>query len=470
MRETKNAWPREQTGRGRVFGDARRAYPVNPLCFRRRLGAFFLLGTLIVAVRPALAAPAGASAPELAFPGAEGFGATARGGRGGRELLVTRLDDDPAAPAEGSLRWAVEQRGPRIVKFRVAGTIALRDTLLVREPFLTLDGSDAPGLGVCLRDHSLHLKNTHDVVVRYLRIRHGDVATLQKVAAAGLERPKGSGDLDCVSIDDSQNVIFDHCSLSWSCDEVFGIVRCENVTIQWCLIAEPLADPRIHPYGDRHAFGLNLSANTLSLHHTLLAHYVMRGPQFEANDVRRGLGYDIKMEAIDNVFFDYERSGSRYTTGIEDHPEEAAGTMFAFQFINNTYVSADPQRPEIEAVVKHGVIDRLKVFASGNVGAHRATPASDEWAGALTDEKPRRLVRAATPEIRAQLASEKLFSAPVPVTIEPAAEAYARVLAEAGCNLQRDAFDERILNEVRQRVFGRVVKSQADVGGWPELK
>lgn len=418
----------------------------------------------------ALVAFVPARAAEVAFPGAEGFGATARGGAGGRELLVTSLDDDPKNPVAGTLRWAVNQSGPRIVKFRVAGTVVLKDELLVREPFLTIDGSDAPGLGVCLRDHTLHLKNTHDIIVRYIRIRHGDIATLQKVAAAGLERPKGSGDLDCVSIDDSKNILFDHCSLSWSCDEIFGIVRAENVTIQWCLLAEPLSNPRIHPYGDRHAFGLNLSANTLSLHHNLLAHYVMRGPQFEANDVRRGLGYDIRMEAINNVFFDYERSGSRYTTGIEDHPEEAAGTSFAFQFINNTYVSGDPKRPEIEAVLKHGVIDRLKVFVSGNAGPHRRAATDDEWAGVLTDEKERRLVRTASPELRAQMAAQRLFTPPVPVTVESAEAAYARVLAEAGCNLKRDAFDERILANVRAKKFGVVVKSQADVGGWPDLK
>lgn len=412
----------------------------------------------------------GVAAPDLAFPGAEGFGAQAKGGRGGRELLVTRLDDEPEAPAEGTLRWAVNQAGPRIVRFRVAGTIALKAALRVKEPFLTIDGSDAPGDGVCLRDHTLHLKDTHDVIVRYLRLRHGDVAVLARVAAAGLERHKGSNDLDCVSIDDSKNVIFDHCSLSWCTDEIFGIVRAENVTIQWCLLAEPLANPRAHPYGDRHAFGLNLSANTLSLHHNLVAHYVMRGPQFEANDVRRGLGYDIKMEAINNVFFDYERSGSRYTTGIEDHPAEAAGTSFAFQFINNMYVNPDATHPMIEPVVKHGVIDRLKVFISGNVGPQRPDGKGDELAGVLTDEKPRRTIAGASPEIRAQISSKPLFAPPVPVSVESPASAYDRVLAEAGCNTRRDAVDQRILENVRMRSFGHVVKSQDDVGGWPELK
>ena len=403
-----------------------------------------------------------------AFAGAEGFGAAARGGSGGREFRVTTLDDNPASPAVGSLRWAVQQPGPRTVRFAVAGNIRLRAALVVREPFLTLDGGDAPAGGVCLCDHSLACQRTHDIIVRYLRFRHGDVETLRSVEAAGLARPPGSNDLDCVSLDDCQNVLFDHCSLSWSCDEIFGVVRCQNVTIQWCLIAEPLANPRIHPYGDRHAFGLNLSASTLSLHHCLIAHYVMRGPQFEANDVRRGLGYDVQMEAINNVLFDYERSGSRYTTGIEDHPEEAVGTKFQFQLFNNIYVNRDGGKPEIEAVLKHGVISRLEVAIAGNIGPHWPADGGDQLAGVFTDGK--QPLAAAAADVQRQVTSRRLFTTPIPVTIDPAQAAYSRVLAEAGCHPRRDPVDERILKNVRDRRFGRILKSQGEVGGWPELQ
>jgi len=402
-----------------------------------------------------------------AFDGAEGFGATSRGGAGGQTIRVSTLDDEPASPRPGSLRWCILQPGPRIVRFDIAGNIRLKAPLVVTEPFLTIDGSDAPKGGVCLCDHSLIVKNSHDIVVRYLRLRHGDTETLRSVRASGLPRPKGSSDLDCVSLDDSQNLIFDHCSLSWSCDEVFGIVRCKNVTIQWCLIAEPLANPEIHPYGDRHAFGLNLSANTLTLHHCLIAHYVMRGPQFEANDVRRGLGHDVQMEAINNVFFDYERSGSRYTTGIEDHPEESVGTQFQFQFLNNYYINPDARRPEIEAVLKHGVVDRLQVFISGNLGPHRPTDDLDQLAGVFTDQKQR--MRSAEPAVLGQIARQRLFSSQPAVTVEKAEDAYRRVLASVGCSAKRDAVDRRILEDIDTRRFGRVVKSQDDVGGWPAL-
>src|SRR5579871_4101066 len=161
-----------------------------------------------------------ARAATPAFEGAEGFGAVSLGGSGGVTLRVNTLEDEPRNPAPGSLRWALAQRGPRIVRFDVAGNIRLRAPLIVTEPRLTLDGSDAPGAGVCLCDHSLSFRNTHDVIVRHLRFRRGDVETLKAVASAGLSRPRGSVDLDTVSIDDSKNLIFDHCSLSWSCDEI----------------------------------------------------------------------------------------------------------------------------------------------------------------------------------------------------------------------------------------------------------
>ena len=416
----------------------------------------------------ALFASRAAAGPTVAFVGAEGLGAESRGGADGRVLRVTSLDDDPNDARPGSLRWAIQQAGPRVVRFAVAGNVRLKAPLIVTEPFLTLDGSDAPGDGVCLCDHSLCLRKTHDVIVRHLRLRHGDVETLKDVQASGLSRPKSSYNLDTVSVDDSKNVIFDHCSLSWSCDEVFGIVRCQNVTIQWCIIAEPLANPRIHPYGDRHAFGLNLSASTLSLHHCLIAHYAMRGPQFEANDARRGMGYDVKMEAINNVLFDYERSGSRYTTGIEDHPEEAAETRFQFQFMNNYYLNPDASKPEIEATLKHGVTDRLKVFIQGNRGPHRPTDDVDQLACVFSDRKQN--IRATQSDVLAQIATHRLFTPSVPVTIESAEDAYRRVLEQAGCNTRRDAADRRIVGDVKSRRFGRVIGSQDEVGGWPNLK
>ncbi len=427
----------------------------------------------------ALLAPEMCSADDVvAFKGAQGFGAISRGGARGRVLKVTTLDDKADDPPKGSLRWAVEQKGPRVVRFDVVGNIRLKAPLVVSEPYLTIDGLDSPG-GVCLCDYGLSINDTHDVIVRHLRLRRGDRTTLAEVESKGLERPRGSSGLDTVSANRSQNILFDHCSLSWSCDEIFGIVGCQNVTIQWCIISEPLANPRLHPYGDRHAFGLNLSASTLSLHHCLIAHYVMRGPQFEANDVHRGQDYDVEMEAINNVMFDYERSGSRYTTGIENNPDEADGVAFRFQFINNTYVSDDADRPPIEAVTRHGVIDRLKVYSAGNalivgkIGSKQRSDDESQVAGIFVDKNTP--IARAEKAVRRQVVNKPmvgkpLFAAPMRVAIEPADVAYRRVLEEAGCGPSRDAVDLRIVQDVLRGRFGGVIRSQDDVGGWPELK
>jgi len=403
----------------------------------------------------------------VAFEGAEGFGARTRGGAGGRVLVVDSLDDDPAAPRPGTFRWAVQQAGPRIVQFNISGNLRLEDELIVQEPFLTIDGSTAPRGGVCLCDHSFVCRETHDVIVRHLRFRLGDVAVLKRVEASGQDRVKGSGDLDCVSLYDSRNLIFDHCSLSWCCDELICAVRCENVTVQWCLLSEPLANPRIHPYGDRHAFGLNLSASTLTMHHCLLAHYVMRGPQFEANDVRRGQKYDVRMEAVNNVLFDYERTGSRYTAGIENRPQEAAGVRFEFQYVNNMYITAGSKRPEIQGTPKHGLSDQVKVFVSGNLGPHRKSDSEDELAVLFIE--PRIPIASAAPELRAQVSTRPLFQPDVPVTLDDARTALSKVLDEAGAGPVRDAVDRRIVENVRSGKMTGVVVSQQDVGGWPDL-
>jgi len=164
-----------------------------------------------------------------------------------------------------------------------------------------------------------------------------------RTASRASSAQKNSNALDCIGLTRCQDAIIDHVSTSWGCDELFSVVHCQNVTVQWCLLAEPLSDPELHPYGGNHAFCFNASANTLSVHHCLFARYVMRGPQFEANDIRRCDDYAVQMEAVNNVMFDYQRSGSRYTTGIEDHPVEATPRGYAFQFIGNLYLG-DPKR------------------------------------------------------------------------------------------------------------------------------
>jgi hypothetical protein len=409
------------------------------------LSAFILIGLCTGVV----------TAKEPAFDGAVGFGAHAKGGKGGREIEVNRLDDDLKNPKPGMLRFALLQKGPRILKFKKAGTIRLLGEVEVNEPFLTMDGHDAPGAGVCIRGGTLEFKDTHDIIIRYLRVRLGDETTLRRNQEQDVKRPKNSKALDCISLTRCRDVIVDHVSTSWSCDELFSVVHCQNITIQWCLLAEPLTNPALHPYGDNHAFCFNASASTLSVHHCLFARYVMRGPQFEANDMRKEDGYAVQMEAVNNIMFDYHKSGSRYTTGVEDHRDEARGKTFQFQFLGNVYLG-DPKRdrPAIEAVMKHEVHPGVSAYVD------------DSRLVKLSDTKGREsLMKAA----EAQWAAAPLFSAHVPVVVKPREVVLQEVLDLTGCSHARDAVDLRIIADVRNQKFGDLVRSQTDVGGWPEL-
>ncbi len=177
-----------------------------------------------------------------AFPGAEGGGAWTAGGRGGQVLVVTNLNDS----GPGSLRAAVEAKGPRFIVFGVAGIITLEAPLAINNPFVTIAGQTAPGDGVCIRGHSTHI-NTHDVVLRYLRFRRGNLK--QRDDALG-GNPVG-------------NVIVDHVSASWGLDENLSLYRnmqrrgdgkpdeklpVENLTIQWSISSEAL-DLNNHAFG-----------------------------------------------------------------------------------------------------------------------------------------------------------------------------------------------------------------------------
>lgn len=188
-----------------------------------------------------------------AFAGAEGFGRHARGGRDGSLLWVENLHDD----GPGSFRAAMMTRGPRQIGFKVSGEIALKSTLRVSEPFVTVDGSTAPAGGITFTGHGF-MVTTHDVVLRHFRVRPGD----------------DSDDEDALSFSDAQRCIADHLSLSWGTDEVCSITGIsDEITVQWCIISEGLNRAN-------HGYASLLGGECVTWHHNLMAHHVSRVPRF----------------------------------------------------------------------------------------------------------------------------------------------------------------------------------------------
>jgi pectate lyase len=371
----------------------------------------FLAGLLTIS-SSLVAAPAqittGAAVREKAFPGAEGFGAYAKGGRGGSVIHVTNLDD--AGP--GSLRSAVEAKGPRIVRFWVAGLIELKSELRVTEPYLTIEGQSAPDNGVCLKYYGLEVLETHDVIIRYLRVRVGDKSGVMQ---------------DAISAGNSRDVIFDHCSASWGTDETLSIRRCENLTVQWCIISEGLHDS-IHEKG-AHGFGSLIDGDRISFHHNLYAHFDARTP-------RPG---SVLLDFRNNVVYDW---GSYSGYNWDD--------KLRMNYVGNYLKAGRSTKPEVREEAYRVVKGQdTRIFAQGNVMEGSKSKTGDNWLMIL--HKPVHRV-------------DKPFEVE-PVRTHSAKEAYRLVLESAGASLPtRDTVDLRVVDGVRNGTGG-IIDSQRDVGG-----
>lgn len=386
-----------------------------------------LLRLLLIATAGHLALPAvSAQTPPLpAFPGAEGFGALTPGGRGGKVLHVTNLND--AGP--GSFRAACDAAGPRIVVFEVSGTIALQHPILVRNPFLTIAGQTAPGDGICLRNASFGIA-THDVVVRFLRVRLGDVSARED---------------DCIDLHHgARNCILDHCSATWSIDECLSTSGdVQDCTVQWCLIGEALNASK-HAKG-KHGYGSLARANgPFSWHHNLWLHNDARNPRLGDN---YGRGSSPKFDVRNNVIYDFGGTASGLTQG-----------KFEANYVANYLRPGPSSRAKTPITV--GEKSELRFFIRDNVFEGNAE---------LTADNAKFFSAVEFGGVRQVWTVTQPFAAAA-VTTWPAAEAYERVLADVGATRpRRDPVDTRLIAHVRDRK-GAIIDSQKEVGGWPELK
>lgn len=361
-------------------------------------------------------------AQQIAFPGAEGYGKWTVGGRGGRILTVTNLNDS----GEGSFRDAVEQTGARIVIFAVDGNIELKSPLCVNNDSITIAGQSAPGDGICLKDYPL-VVNASNVIIRYIRVRVGDRYRLDSDGVGGGRYGQ-------------KNVILDHLSVSWSIDECLSIYKTENLTVQWCLVTHSL-NTSVHTKGS-HGFGGIWGGYKATFHHNLLANHASRNPRFSSVDGTKWVDYR------NNVVYNW---GFKTAYGGGHHAE--------INIVNNYYKPGP-------ASLHHRLLDVAedgtgRYYVAGNMMAGDDAVTRDNHS-AVTD---------CVGECTSYLVDFPFPSEPIHE--DTPAVAYQRILESVGCSFSQDSYDREVLRQVREGIgtFGinGIINSQEDVGGWPVL-
>ena len=384
----------------------------------------------LLAAGAGLAVPARHEPAVLAFPGAEGAGRFSRGGRGGRVIAVTNLDDS----GPGSLRAAIDAQGPRAIVFRVSGTIRLLKPLRISNGRVTIAGQTAPGDGITLRDHVLEV-SADDVVIRYIRSRLGAQSRTQD---------------DAIWINGGRRIILDHVSASWSVDETLSAsARYDSpgqgfydLTVQWSIIADSLRRAG-HVKGD-HGYGSLIRGGRgarISFHHNLWANHIARMPRPGNYDGPDKDPVGPRFDFRNNVFYNWGGSHSGY--------DADTAALSQYNFVGNSYIPG----PDSTGRIAFDESDALaKAWFAGN--AMDGVVPADPWSLVSGVQAPG--YRLAAP----------VEVAPMPV--ESAAAAERRVLRSAGASLRRDAVDARIIAGVVSRT-GHVIDDEREDGGWPAL-
>lgn len=387
-----------------------------------------------------------------AFAGAEGGGMYATGGRGGKVIYVTKLTDDGT---EGTLRWALNQSGVRVVMFRTSGIIELASTLKLTNGNVTIAGQSAPGDGICLKNYSFVI-DADNVIVRFIRCRMGDEKKTEDDAMWGRYH---------------KNIIIDHCSMSWSTDECGSFYGNENFTMQWCILSESLRNS-VHDKGN-HGYGGIWGGINASFHHNLLAHHDSRNPRFDHQalypaGVARG-----NVDYRNNVVYNW---GNNNTYG---------GEGGSYNMVNNYYKQgpASAAKNRQYFIVTNGMYEsggvttypgHAKLYVSGNYYTpDQRNMNSDNWNGV-------QVTHDGGPEEGMHLASMLRFASTGlarTVTTHTAAKAFEKVLDWAGASLSRDAVDLRAVNDTRSGTAtitsggngstNGIIDTQTAAGGWP---
>ncbi|MBQ7163161.1 MAG: polysaccharide lyase [Bacteroidales bacterium] len=403
---------------------------------------------------PGMIPPHPTRLPEVvipAFPGAWGAGMFTQGGRGGKVYVVTNLEDK----GPGSLREALEAEGPRIVVFRVAGTIKIDRDININHPYVTIAGQTAPGDGICIAG-TLNI-NTYEVIIRHIRVRRGV--------------PEGGQGDDNIGGNPDHHIIIDHCSASWGMDENISLYRhmrpsadgrtqikdpARYVTIQWTISSEALN-------ARNHAFGGTWGGQPSTQHHNLFACNTARNPSIGmsgAFDYRNNVVFNWRHRTMDggdetslvNVINNYYKPGPATQDNMK--------TVFArieerhMYSPGSAWAAGDWYAKEKNPANRPG-----KWYVAGNIMEGSDEVTRDNWKGMRGNET---LARVNTP-----------FEGWPVAPHHTALEAYNAVLASVGATLpRRDAVDARVIEMVRTgktKTETGIISSIDEVGGYPEL-
>ena len=394
-----------------------------------------------------------------AFPGAAGGGRNATGGRGGKVIHVTNLNDSGA----GSLRAAINQSGPRIIVFDVAGIIELQSRLEIKSGDITIAGQTAPGDGICLKNHNFRI-NASNVIIRFIRCRMGD------------EKMTEDDAMNCYGKSGYKNIIIDHCSMSWSTDECGSFYGVEDFTLQYCILSESLRNS-VHDKG-KHGYGGIWGGQNAAFHHNLLAHHDSRNPRFDHDYVSELKG---PVHFVNNVIYNWGGNsayGGESKPGTDAKkinmvgnyykPGPATGSHKA-RLVNPTTKCSNCEKDHPESVVP-GLF-----YVDGNYMYGSELVTSDNWMGVEPDDASKKSSLKAL-----------AYQGESGIAIQDAQDAFESVLKYSGASLSRDRIDTRIAGgrgaegkggEVRSGTAeckgsngssGGLIDTQTDAGGWPE--
>ena len=365
----------------------------------------------------------------LAFPGAEGYGKYATGGRGGKVVYVTNLNDDGA----GSFREAITNEiGPRTIVFAVSGVIELKSRLTCSSDYVTIAGQTAPGRGICIKAAPFGVGS--ESICQFIRVRLGSGDTYDGLGMAG-----------------AKYSITDHCSVGWTIDEAFSSRNAKNMTLQKTLISEALniANHKNYPAGTGHGYAATIGGDIGSFHHNLLAHNY--GRNWSMGGGLDGNGYYAgRLDIFNNVVYNF---GGRVTDG---------GAM-EVNFVGNYYKKGAASK------LNYTLSADLEGTGKGYQAYYFHNNILQEKDGSFicdgtNDECGRQYTLSNGQQLTWNVWNSKPFFESQ-ATIESAQRAYKTVLSDVGCNMP--VFDNHDVRMVKETLEGTYycTGAQTKLGG-----